>query len=122
MTDEKNGWDAQMCRYEFGDGKCSYPNNMALECVGEDKCRFLEEDDCESSIESYSDEKRVPASNKSAQDDDRCPNTKTGVYCKKYGYFHCAGKENCQDPEEYMEHLARHKDKFQNIDIEKDIE
>ncbi len=108
-----------MCRYEFGDGKCSYPSNMALECVGEDKCRFLEETDSESSSESPIEKNDLQDLNTSIQDDDRCPNTKTGVYCKKYGYFHCAGEENCKDPEDYMEHLESHQEKFQNIDIEK---
>jgi len=111
-----------MCRYEFGDGKCSFPNNMALECVGEDKCRFLEESDSESPFEIPSEDNTLSTSNRSVQDDHRCPNTKTGVYCKKYGYFHCAGKDNCQKPEEYMEHLESYKEKFQNIDINKNIE
>ncbi|MBS3790032.1 MAG: hypothetical protein KGY66_03855 [Candidatus Thermoplasmatota archaeon] len=111
-----------MCRYEFGDGKCSYPNNMALECVGEDKCRFVENSDNDSPPKIMGDEDRSRDSSKTAPEDDGCPNTKTGIYCKKYGYFHCAGKENCEDPEDYMEHLERHRDKFQNIDINKNVE
>jgi len=111
-----------MCRYEFGDGKCSYPSNMALECVGEDKCRFLEESGCQSPIEISNQGNTLTSQNKSNKNDSRCPNTKTGVYCKKYGYFHCAGEENCEDPEDYMEHLESHQEKFQNIDIEKKIE
>jgi len=111
-----------MCRYKFGDGKCSYPNNMALECVGEDKCRFLEESEDGSPPKLQREEMETQNPDRSVQDDDRCPNTKTGIYCKKYGYFHCAGEDNCQDPEEYMEHLECHREKFQNIDIEKDID
>ncbi len=92
---------------------------MALECVGEDKCRFLEDSDSESPPEISKKENNIPSSNKSVRDDGGCPHTKTGIYCKKYGYFHCAGEENCEDPEDYMEHLEKHQEKFQNVNINK---
>ncbi len=107
-----------MCRYRFGDGKCSYPNNMALECVGEDRCQFGDDSEDSPPAEPFIEKEDTGATNT----DDRCPNTKTGIYCKKYGYFHCAGNENCQDPEDYMDHLEDHQDKFKNIDIEKEID
>ena len=95
---------------------------MALECVGEDKCRFLQDSDSGSPPMITEEKSGIENINDSTQEDDRCPNTKTGIYCKKYGYFHCAGEENCENPEDYMEHLESHQDKFQNVDIKKNIE
>ncbi len=105
-----------MCRYKYGNGKCSYPKNIALECVGEDSCQFL--DDSEEDIDVSSD--MEPSLRNEESEEERCPNTKTGVYCKKYGYFHCSGKEKCKDREEYMDHLECHQNKIQNVDIEKE--
>ncbi|MEF8873339.1 MAG: hypothetical protein V5A88_01565 [Candidatus Thermoplasmatota archaeon] len=114
---KSNGWDAQMCRYKFGEGKCSHPSNVALECVGEDKCKLSKEplnDDG-----SYNAERlEEPEEESGDSDQEMCPNTKTGIYCKKYGHFHCAGKENCETREDYIEHLKEHKEEIQDMDID----
>lgn len=111
-----------MCRYKFGEGKCSHPNNMALECVGEDKCQFNEEEGAE--VLSEPEEQDDVRSEEERSDG--CPNTKIGIYCKKYRHFHCAGEDNCQTREEYIEHLKEHKEAVQNIEhvqsIEEDLE
>ncbi len=107
-----------MCRYKFGDGKCSYPKNIALECVGENSCQYMN-DPIDDSTGLDKVEKDEDMSDNSGSRE-RCPNTKTGVYCKKYGYFHCSGEENCQEREDYMEHLEVHQSKAQNIDIKKE--
>lgn len=93
---------------------------MALECVGEEKCQLSQD----SSIEdSSADDYGVvePSEDSDLSEQERCPNTKTGIYCKKYGYFHCAGKENCETREDYFNHLKEHKEEVQNMDIEKHL-
>ncbi|GEM_PF-816339 len=106
-----------MCRYKFGEGKCSHPSNVALECVGEEKCQLSQDiltDDGsyieESTVESYEEDE--------TSEQEMCPNTKTGIYCKKYGHFHCAGEENCETREDYIEHLKDHKEEIQDMNID----
>jgi len=105
-----------MCRYKFGEGRCSHPSNMALECVGEDNCQF----DAEVGASGF----EKPDDDKDGKRSDRggCPDTEIGIYCKKYGYFHCSGKENCQTREEYIEHLKENKEAVQNIKDVQDVE
>ncbi|MFP4001393.1 MAG: hypothetical protein ACOCTN_03070 [Candidatus Natronoplasma sp.] len=110
-----------MCRYKFGDGKCSHPHNMAQGCVGEDNCRFKENSKSEISSDPFIGERGKSEDRAESLESHECPNTKTGIYCKKYGFFHCAGKENCDEKKDYMEHLESHQEKFENIDIEKEI-
>ncbi len=86
---------------------------MALECVGEDKCQFKDDDgggEIPSELVNRKDD------DKEEERSDSCPHTKIGIYCKKYGHFHCAGKENCQTREEYIEHLKENKEAIQNIE------
>lgn len=106
-----------MCRYKFGERKCSHPSNMALECVGEKKCQLSQDGLIDGSVTGE------PSSMENQEEDefqkdDGCPNTRTGIYCKKYGYFHCAGEENCDTKEDYFEHLMDHKEEIQNLDIQ----
>ncbi len=117
-----DGWDAVMCRYRFGDGNCAYPSNMALECVGEENCQFVDNSEDRSPPEPSPGEMMSEDMSKASSEDDLCPHTKTGIYCKKHGHFHCAGKENCQTREDYMKHMEKHQDKVQNVDIEKRYE
>ncbi len=95
---------------------------MALECVGEENCRYVGDREDGPPSEPFIGDTGTTESKDGSLEDHRCPNTKTGIYCKKYGYFHCAGEENCEDPEDYMDHLEDHREKFKNIDIEKDID
>lgn len=104
-----------MCRYKFGEGRCSHPSNMTLECVGEDRCQFKNDGDVE-----VPSELRTLADDQNEESSEGCPHTKIGIYCKKYGHFHCAGKGNCQTREEYIEHLKENKEAVQNIeDVQK---
>lgn len=98
----------KMCRYEYGNGKCAHPKNISLECVGEDSCTLYGED------MSLQDFENVNYFSQDA-DEDECPNTECGVYCKKYNRFYCAGKENCENEEEYFSHMNT----YGGIDIEK---
>ncbi|MBS3817415.1 MAG: hypothetical protein KGY76_07630 [Candidatus Thermoplasmatota archaeon] len=105
-----------MCRYEFGDGKCSHPKNVALECVGESNCQFGDEPIKDAVVErkTKKEEEETQQSEKEPEETG-CPNTEIGIYCQKYGHFHCAGEENCQTREEYVEHLKEHKEKVEGI-------
>ena len=99
-----------MCRYKFGKGRCAHPSNMALECVGEDRCQFDEDGGIEAPA--FGDDDDLEEENRS----EGCPDTKIGIYCKKYGHFHCAGEGNCQTREDYIDHLKEHKEAVQNIE------
>lgn len=111
-----------MCRYKFGDGRCSHPHNMAQECVGEDSCRFMETSESEALSDPFIGNRGKSQAEDKSLEAHECPNTKTGIYCKKYGFFHCAGKENCEKKEDYMDHLEDHRERFKNINIEKEID
>ena len=97
-----------MCRYKYGNGKCAYPKNISLECVGEQNCTFVNENTDSMDFEQGD---YLPEDKNS----DECPNTECGVYCKKYNRFYCAGKENCDDEEEYLSHMNT----FGCVDIER---
>ncbi len=94
---------------------------MALECVGEENCQFVEDSEIGKPPTPSDGELMGEDVSRKGSEDDRCPHTKTGVYCKKHGFFHCAGKENCESREEYMKNLEKRQDKVQNVDIEKGV-
>ncbi len=96
-----------MCRYEYGNGKCAHPNNLSLDCVGEGTCVY---DGDSKQLEKVEEALSTKLDN---QQDDKCPNTQCGLYCEKYNRFYCAGEKNCNDKEEYFEHMKT----FGGIDI-----
>ncbi|MFW6195707.1 MAG: hypothetical protein ACOC5D_00090 [Thermoplasmatota archaeon] len=111
-----------MCKYKYGNDKCAHPKNIALECVGEDKCQYVEEtsesfSNVESRTNFESKEFDLDSYDQNEVQDDTCPMTECGLYCKKYNRFYCAGKDNCEDEEEYMKHMKE----FGGIDIEKEF-
>ncbi len=113
-----------MCKYRYGHNKCAHPKNIALECVGEEDCQFRDETAIkkESSDETQKrlglgEERDTPAL-EAAEECDRCPMTECGVYCQKYNRFYCAGEENCETEEEYLEHMKE----FRGLDSEEDLD
>lgn len=110
-----------MCRYRYGDKKCAHPKNMAVTCVGEENCTYMDDklEDLEApdklqgpshpgGIEENSDEDESSC-------EYECPMTECGVYCKKYNRFYCAGKESCQTEDEYLEHM----NEYGGVDIDR---
>lgn len=88
-----------MCRYEYGKEKCAHPNNLSLDCVGEEKCVYTEDDRQLKKVEeALSVENDIEQKHK-------CPNTQCGIYCEKYNRFYCAGEDNCKSEEEYLDHM-----------------
>ncbi len=108
-----------MCKYQFGEEKCSHPRNMALECVGESRCTLSDDPLVEDILEMETD--TITKEEEEPSEQEGCPNTETGIYCKKYGYFHCAGEDNCDTRDEYVDHLMEHKEEIQNKDIEEKL-
>lgn len=104
-----------MCKYKYGNDKCAHPKNIALECVGEDKCQYVEDVGSVSSVEAKEPDFELDSYDEENVQEDTCPMTECGLYCKKYNRFYCAGKENCENEEEYMKHMKE----FGGIDIEK---
>ncbi|MFO7992293.1 MAG: hypothetical protein R6U61_08405 [Thermoplasmata archaeon] len=101
-----------MCRYKYGNNRCAHPKNFSIECVGEEKCEFREEQITLGKIE----ETNIPQnsfSENEKQDEHGsgcagCSHTVCGIFCQKYGRFYCAGQENCETEGEYLEHLNLH--------------
>lgn len=104
-----------MCKFKYGKNKCAHPKNIALECVGEDRCQYVEPVDSPSNIGSEKPDFSFDSYEPKENQEDTCPMTECGLYCKKYNRFYCAGKDNCQTKEEYMQHMKE----FGGIDIEK---
>ena len=104
-----------MCKYQYGENKCAHPKNIALECVGEDKCQYVDEAGAKKVEESKTPDLDFDTYGQDEVQEDTCQMTECGIYCKKYNRFYCAGKENCEDEEEYMKHMKE----FGGIDIEK---
>lgn len=90
-----------MCRYRYSDGKCAHPKNISLDCVGEEGCVFKEEEKNSESLENS-------ALNLEEEEKDSCTKTQCGIYCKKYNRFYCAGEENCDSEEEYLQHMNQY--------------
>ncbi|MFO7791953.1 MAG: hypothetical protein R6W73_03090 [Candidatus Saliniplasma sp.] len=88
-----------MCKYEYSDGKCAHPKNLSLDCVGEGNCVYIGDDNAIEEIENALSE------NMNNNQEHRCQNTQCGIYCEKYNRFYCAGKDNCESKEEYMDHM-----------------
>ena len=104
-----------MCKYKYGNDKCAHPKNIALECVGEDKCQYVEDVGSVNKENSKKPDFSLASYDQENVQEDTCPMTECGLYCKKYNRFYCAGKENCENEEEYMKHMKE----FGGIDIEK---
>lgn len=107
-----------MCKYKYGKDKCAHPKNIALECVGEDKCQYVEEVGSTKREDSKTPDLDFDTYDQEEVQEDTCPMTECGIYCKKYNRFYCAGKENCENEEEYMKHMKE----FGGIDIEKNFQ
>ncbi len=110
-----------MCRYRYGDSKCAHPKNVATECVGEDNCT-CKDDDLED-LQPPSDMQNSSGFQEktdeiSESEEDTCPMTECGVYCEKFNRFYCAGEDNCQTEDEYLEHM----NEYGGVDIERDRE
>lgn len=104
-----------MCKYKYGENKCAHPKNIALECVGEDKCQYVEEVGSKKKEDTKTPDIDLETYEQEEAQEDTCPMTECGIYCKKYNRFYCAGRENCETKEEYMKHMKE----FGGIDIEK---
>lgn len=93
-------WGAKMCRYKYGKDKCAHPRNFTIGCIGEESCNFLVNNDA------IRDESMgISKGEEQSEEQDRCPNTKCGIYCEKYNRFYCAGEDNCQTEDKYLNHM-----------------
>jgi len=118
-----NGVD--MCIYKYGNDRCAHPSNLSIECVGEEHCTLLEEDEIKTGLEINKENKFESEENtinlknlEGINECDagyECSNTKCGIYCQKYKRFYCSGKDNCQTEDDYFEHMNQ----YGGIDIEK---
>ncbi len=91
-----------MCKYRYGKGRCAHPRNFTIECVGEDGCNYVDVPDADI----IKDMIMVGDPGlENSESEDQCPNTKCGIYCKKYGRLYCAGIDNCQTEEDYLNHM-----------------
>jgi len=83
-----------MCRYHYGNGLCANNSIEDAECIGLDQCS-----------------ERFPVSSGAFEisSEQSCGYDKWyGLYCDKYKRFFCAGRGNCENFEEYIEHFASH--------------
>jgi hypothetical protein len=90
------------CRYFYKDGHCANGSVSGERCVGADSCRIVSGN---AAVETT-----VPARN--AGSGGTCQyDMGYGVYCKKYGRFYCAGKENCGNAGDFMRSFDTHRKK-----------
>ncbi len=91
-----------MCRYMYGKDRCAHPRNFTIECIGEDSCKFLTDQEVADM------DGMIMGDDTNTEDEDKCPNTKCGIYCEKYNRFYCAGEDNCQTEKDYLKHMDMH--------------
>lgn len=78
-----------LCRFYYKNGLCANQHVESYYCVGKENCHILIE------------LKETKKNRHVCEYDLGC-----GVYCKKYQRFFCAGRENCDNIEDYMKSFA----------------
>lgn len=78
-----------MCKYFYGEGRCSNPNVDGVLCGGRQICDFF----------SKSNDREEQACDHDAW---------YGLYCAKYKRFFCPGKDACGTFEDYAQSFEDH--------------